>query len=605
MDKLAENGKVWSAEFARLARPFSVRWRRARLRRRAGLTLPLVLALAVGFLALVRLTLADIPDDLSLLLFVPPAWGLLLGLAYLFDRPPLLPLARSIDRALNLDERLGSAMALAHRPGSGGPEARLLRRLRLDALHLLEERGGDAGQLFRPRLPVPRIFWALSILLIISGAVLLAVPSPVAAKRAERAALRATVAAQAAKLAAARREVIARPDVAGAARDAAANNLAAAEDALTKHPDDRAAGVAALAQAEDNLRAALPPDYAQATAARKAAARDLRNSVASLVDVEIQGNNDLDEAAAALEYAGGELVQAGPNGGAQRAAVAGNLDRIASSLDATDPALAAQMRAAATELRKPNGDITSAMKTLGDGLRAVGQEQAGTDLMTHTLAQLGDSKSQVAQAGLPKVADAAPGQANRPLGKVRGGAAGAGGSGGGDGSGPSTDGSGQAGTGSTQNANSSGGTTLGAGTGPGTNQNANVQGGGGGANGGGANPQGIGTGGTGPAKAGPVQVGAGEDDTVYVPGANGTLAIKEGGTQEKVPGVESPGKSGDDTGLTVRAAGTNPGVKTPYSKVIGQYRDAAAQALDHSYIPTDAKGYVRDYFDSLVDKGSK
>src|SRR5436190_21178246 len=116
MDKLAENGKVWSAEFARLARPFSVRWRRARLRRRAGLTLPLALGLAVGFLALVRLTLADIPDDLSLLILVPLAWGLILGLLYLCDRPPLLPLARSIDRALGLDERLGSAMALVNRP---------------------------------------------------------------------------------------------------------------------------------------------------------------------------------------------------------------------------------------------------------------------------------------------------------------------------------------------------------------------------------------------------------------------------------------------------------------------------------------------------------
>jgi hypothetical protein len=46
--------------------------------------------------------------------------------------------------------------------------------------------------------------------------------------------------------------------------------------------------------------------------------------------------------------------------------------------------------------------------------------------------------------------------------------------------------------------------------------------------------------------------------------------------------------------------GTNPGVKTPYNKVIGKYQDTAAQALDHTYIPADAKQYVRDYFNSLA-----
>ncbi|MDQ2808523.1 MAG: hypothetical protein M3Z04_16685, partial [Chloroflexota bacterium] len=72
--------------------------------------------------------------------------------------------------------------------------------------------------------------------------------------------------------------------------------------------------------------------------------------------------------------------------------------------------------------------------------------------------------------------------------------------------------------------------------------------------------------------------------------------------QAKVPGAESPGQGGAETGVVERGPGTNPGAKTPYSQVIGTYRDAAAQALDHSYIPPDAKTYVRDYFDSLVTK---
>ena len=37
----------------------------------------------------------------------------------------------------------------------------------------------------------------------------------------------------------------------------------------------------------------------------------------------------------------------------------------------------------------------------------------------------------------------------------------------------------------------------------------------------------------------------------------------------------------------------------PYTRVFGDYRDAAYEALDRDYVPLGLKGFVRDYFSSL------
>ena len=610
MDRLAEDGKAWGVEFARQARPFSVRWRRGRLRARSGRSLPWAVGAAVGLLALLRLTLVDLPEDPAIFLLIPFGWLLSLALSYALDRPRLAPLAQAIDRALDLDERLGTAVALAAVSGEAGPQARLVRRQRLDALRVLEARGGDAARLFKPRLRVPRVALALAAGLAVIGGGLLVVHSSVAEQRSERTALRAATAATVARLAAARRVTVARPNLPAAPQQAAVTGLAAAVTALQTHPDDRAANVAALSQAEDSLRGTLPTNFAQVSAARKAAARDLENSLTSFLDTAPVGDTELDRAAAALETTAGELVQAGAGGRTSQLAVAGSLDRVATELAGTDAALAQQMRDTATTLRQPGGDVTAPLGKLADALRATGQEQAGTDLLTGTLAQLADSRGQIAQAGLATAAGAAPGTASLPLGRLRPPASGAGldgpnaaGSRAGSGPGSGSGGDNAAGAGGAgQPGQSAGGKAGGAGTGGGSsNLNANVQGGGGGAAGGGANPSGTGTGRGTAGKAGPVGTDSGSDEQLYVP-AGGTVTLKPGGVSARVPGSQSPGQGGPETGVVQRGPGTNPGAKTPFSRVIGTYRDAAAQSLDHSYIPPDAKTYVRDYFDSLVTK---
>lgn len=55
-------------------------------------------------------------------------------------------------------------------------------------------------------------------------------------------------------------------------------------------------------------------------------------------------------------------------------------------------------------------------------------------------------------------------------------------------------------------------------------------------------------------------------------------------------GTSSPGELG---------TGTLGQIRTPYKQVIGDYAEKASQALDKTYVPADAKQYVRDYFTEL------
>ena len=55
-------------------------------------------------------------------------------------------------------------------------------------------------------------------------------------------------------------------------------------------------------------------------------------------------------------------------------------------------------------------------------------------------------------------------------------------------------------------------------------------------------------------------------------------------------GTPSPGQLG---------SGSLSEVRTPYKEVIGEYADMASRALDKTFVPADAKEYVRDYFTEL------
>src|SRR5689334_11136418 len=381
MNVLAEDGSAWRHEFANRARPFSVRWRRRRLLARALTTLPLLLLATGALLALNRFTLIDLPEPAGELWFPLVLWlGLLLG-SYLVDRPPLGRLARAIDVHLDLDERLGTAVALSHAPLPAGGAARLIGRQRIDALDILADRGGDGAKDFRPAMPRRRPALVLAGL------------------RDERAAVRAAAAAQAARLGQVRRETVPRPELPAAARAVVDTQLTAAETALRDHPADRAADVAALSQAEEKIRALLPDNAAQQTAARKSAARALQALFSNGAEVTDPSETDLERAATLATQAQEQFVTNPGASGTNQLALAGSLERLATALDASDPALAAALRNAAGALRA-NKNTDAALQQLANTLRETSRSQAATDLLTQAPAQVSDSKQAVAHAGL-------------------------------------------------------------------------------------------------------------------------------------------------------------------------------------------------------------
>jgi hypothetical protein len=428
----------------------------------------------------------------------------------------------------------------------------------------------------------------------------------VAGQRDERAAVRAAAAAQAGRLNRVRRETVPRPELPAAARDVVDTQLTAAETALRDHPVDRAADVAALSQAEEKLRGLLPDNAAQQTTVRTSAARTLQALFSNGAEVTDPNETDLERAATLATQLQEKFITNPDGAGTNQLALAGSLERLATTLDTSDPALAAALRSAAAALRA-NKNTDTALQQLADTLRETSRSQTATDLLTQALAQVSDSKQAVAQAGLPAVAADGVPTATRPFGRLNTsparpadltpGPVSAQSTGGADGAGAGQDGAarpadtgngGQPGAGSNASANRPSNSLLG----------GSLSGGVGTTNGS-AGQGGNGTGRVAGAGNTPGTAGSGALEQVYVP--EDALPQTATGPQDRIPGVESPDQGGSQETSVVRSGpGTNPGVKTPYNKVIGKYQDTAAQALDRTYIPADAKQYVRDYFNSLA-----
>jgi hypothetical protein len=101
-----------------------------------------------------------------------------------------------------------------------------------------------------------------------------------------------------------------------------------------------------------------------------------------------------------------------------------------------------------------------------------------------------------------------------------------------------------------------------------------------------------------------------QDEQVYIPTPEESLAGTGSGSQ--APGQAAPEAQNSD-GIQGRGDGSGDGatapgelgsgskteIHTPYKEVIGQYAEKASQALERTYVPTEAKEYVKDYFTEL------
>ena len=156
-----------------------------------------------------------------------------------------------------------------------------------------------------------------------------------------------------------------------------------------------------------------------------------------------------------------------------------------------------------------------------------------------------------------------------------------------------------------QPGNSAGGGT-GGGTGSFGGQSTGPVGGSGGAISQVANPtgQGIAT-----QSNGSQSIGNG-NESLYVPTPDSVSPGTGNGAQgagQGAPGTQNPDAiqgRGNATGEGTPSpgelgSGTLGQIRTPYKQVIGDYAEKASQALDKTYVPADAKQYVKDYFTEL------
>ncbi len=114
------------------------------------------------------------------------------------------------------------------------------------------------------------------------------------------------------------------------------------------------------------------------------------------------------------------------------------------------------------------------------------------------------------------------------------------------------------------------------------------------------NPQGSGTGGLGQSTG-----ATGEDngETISIPESEPVGSSSSGEQPEDDGSTAGGGEGGqavgDSGGSQERSSGALTSIKTPYKEVVQEYSERATEALERTYIPSDAKEYVRQYFTVL------
>lgn len=478
--------------------------------------------------------------------------GLLLPLTILLlRRATLLEQARFADRQFGLKERLSTAVEIQQGTLAVPP---LLAQLQLaDAAR--------AAQTVDARAALPlRLVRRDWLMLLLTTAVLIAailIPNPQENALKQSRATRQTIAEQIAALEALQKEIEANPDLNDAQQDALLEPIQNALEALDPGAMSQEQAVATLSQAEAELRALGQQFDTSALRERlQSAAQPLaQNENAQSLGQALQSGQLAQAGAAAAQ-----LADALPTLSAEELAqLAADLAETAAALQGIDDQLAQQLAQAAQALQ--NGDLSAAQQALRQAagtMQQRAQETAAAQQAQSAAAQLQQGRQEVAQAG-QSGQQGQTGQQGQ---------------------------SGQQGQTGQQGQSGQQGQT---------GQQGQPGGGGGNGNGGGTgnagSEQGVGSGGTGP--------GGGHVENIFVPNNWPDLSSFSG------VDVELPAECRVNPALCGALLSETPtqftsqGSTVPYSRVFGDYRNAAYEALSSDYIPLGLKGFIRDYFSSL------
>ena len=395
--------------------------------------------------------------------------------------------------------------------------------------------------------------WLPALAALLALGLALWLPNPQAALLAQQRAVAAAVGQQAAALAELAEQIAADEALTPEQREALQQPLEEALATLNEPGVSQAEALAALSEAETELRELGQTfDHTAASACGAAAADALSRSAAAGELAEALQEAQPAQAA----QAAGELADALPQlDAAARQELAESLAAAAAALAPTDAALAGQLDRAAEALAE--GDTAAAQEALREtaqGLQETAQTAAAAGQAAQTADQLGAARQSVAAAGAPGGAEqaAAGGEQDGQEGAA--------------------------------------GQTEGAGEGASGQSSGQGQEGGAGQTSGGE--------GQGSATGGP-SAGGGHVENVFVP-APVDLSGQGQDVELEVQCLSDPAACGPP-GQQLPTDPNRPtgGSSVPFDQVFGDYRDAAFEALPGSGIPPGLQGLVRDYFSAL------
>lgn len=532
-----------------------------------GLLIGLLTAVVIAALARWRPLLDN--QQLGIIALALGVIGLLMGTAvvFLFHRYTLAQTAQFADRTFGLQERCTTAVELHHGQIQTEPE---LAQLQLSDTLRLASQVNPATQLPYQLRTTEWLAILAAILLLVTAVVL---PNPQVPILQSQRAVTQAIEEQIETIEALEQAIANNPDLSTAEQEALLEPLQDAREQLEAGDMSQEEALATLTTAEQALRElAAENDTTAVREQLQNAGNTLANSENGQSLGEAMQTGDFNQASNAANELATQLPTLTPE---QQATLASELTETAGALSNTDPQLAEDLAAAAEALRE--GDIAAAQEALqaaSDTLSERATQQATAEQATAAANELGQGRQEVAQAGQE-------GQSNQPSnqqgqeGQAQQGENGEGQQQGQTGEGQDGSGSVQALDGSGQNGQQSGqgqdGSQLG-GTGEGQTQSGTTSGG--------------------------VGEGGGSAESVFAP--EFVDLSGEPGVDLELPAecVFDPASCGLLLEQTPTEFGSE-NSQVPYTEVLGQYQEAAYDALDEDYIPLGLRRYIRDYFSSL------
>ena len=550
-----------------------------------GLLIGLLTAVAIAALARWQPLLDNF--QVGVIALTLAGLGLLLGTAVvLFQRHTLTETAQFADHTFGLQERCHTAVELQTGRITTEPE---LTRLQLhDTLRVAAQ--VDLATALPLQINIYEWLVMLAAMALLVTAVVL--PNPQATILQGQRAVTQAIEEQIETIEALENEIAQNSALSAEERESLLEPLQDAREKLEAGDLSQEEALATLATAERELRELAANND---TTAVREQLQNAGNTLASNENSQSLGqamqNGDFSQASTAAAQLAEQLPTLTAE---QQAALAEDLAETAAALSGTDPELAQELASAAEALQQ--GDTAAAQEALQEASETLaerGNQQATAEQAQNAASQLSQGRQEVAQAGQEGQTTAQQNQTGQQQGQQ--GQQGQTGQEGQEGAQGQNGQEGQTSNGSVQPLESNGSQAGQSGS-----QTSPLGSNGQGQEGQGQTGQGQGQeNGTGSAAgAGGPSAGGGHTESVFVPepiDLSGEL-----GVDVELPAecIASPESCGDILNQSPTQFGAE-NSQVPYTEVLGQYREAAYDALDEDYIPLGMKRYVRDYFSSL------